>query len=104
MSDGDNDEVRRRLERLRREIEGLGDRHSPDPELQYHLARLASALSAHSLLDLRWMGPHHPRAELLAKVDALIAHTDEVRALAERVREALLRPQGVNPSPAPPAP
>jgi hypothetical protein len=92
LSDDREDEVRRRLERLRHEIEGLGNRHSPDPELQYHLARLTSALSAHSLLDIRWMGPHHPRAELLAKVDALIAHIDEVRVLAERVREALLRP------------
>ena len=31
-------------------------------------------------------------AELLAQIDSLLAQTDEIRDLAERVREILLRP------------
>jgi hypothetical protein len=35
---------------------------------------------------------HLNRAELLARIDTLIAHTEEVRKLADHIREVLLRP------------
>ena len=38
------------------------------------------------------MYSHHEPAELLAQFDSLLAQTDEIRDLAERVREILLQP------------
>ena len=38
------------------------------------------------------MYPHREPAELLAEIDSLLAQTDEIRDLAGRVLEILLRP------------
>ncbi len=86
------------LEKLRRELESLvtdvrGGRSRPySAELQYNLSRLTTALTGFTQLAYRSMYPHREPAELLAEIDSLLAQTDEIRDLAERVREILLRP------------
>jgi hypothetical protein len=70
----------------------VGDRLTPDPELEYHLTRLTSALSAGSLLSHRYLSAHYHRAALLAEIDTLLVRMGEIRELAERVREVLLQP------------
>lgn len=86
-------DITRELEALRRELELLGDKHSSNPELEYHLARLSAALHGSELLSLRFgLRSSQPPPELLAQIDALLSHTAEIRDLAARVREVLLRP------------
>ena len=86
------------LERLRRELESFGDkfrRGDSGPyaaELEYHVSRLTTALTGITHLGYRPMYPHQQRAEMWAQIDALLVQTDEVRELAGRVREVLLRP------------
>ena len=86
------------LEKLRRELESLvtnfrGGRSRPhSAELQYNLSRLTTALTSFTQLGYRSMYSHHETTELLAHIDSLLAQTDEIRDLAERVREILLRP------------
>lgn len=86
------------LEKLRRDLErlvgGLG-RRSDEPyaaELEYHLSQLNSALTGFSYAGIRSMYARQASAELLAQIDSLLKRTDEIRELAERVREVLLRP------------
>jgi hypothetical protein len=88
------------LEQLRRELERLGDktrgrgrsdgRHSV--ELEYYLSQLTDAVTAFTHLGFRSLYRHDPHPELLAHIDTLLKHTNEVRELAVRVREVLLRP------------
>src|SRR5215472_1315009 len=90
------------LDQLRRELEQLanmmrGRHYSTDDgphaaELEYHLAQLADALGAFHPLAFRSMHRHDPRPELLAHLDTLLKRTAEIRELAERAREVLLRP------------
>jgi hypothetical protein len=86
------------FEKLRRELESLitdfrGGRSRPySAELQYSLSRLTTALTGFTQLGYRSMYSHHEPAELLAQFDSLLAQTDEIRDLAERVREILLQP------------
>ena len=89
--------IREDLEKLRRELERLGDRFgrgSSAPyaaELEYYLSRLTTALTGLNLGGFR-LYLHRERAELLAQLDALLAQTDEIHEMAQRAREVLLRP------------
>ncbi len=87
------------LEKLRRELDRLGDRlgrSSSTPyaaELEYHLAQLTSTLTGFKLSSFRFgLYSHRERAELLAQLDLVLAQTGEIREMAERAREVLLRP------------
>lgn len=88
------------LEQLRRELEGLGNKmrglgRSDGPyaaELGYHLSQLTDAVTAFTHVGFRSIHRHDPHPELLAHIDALLTQTDEIRDLAARVREVLLRP------------
>jgi hypothetical protein len=83
-----------RLDQLRRELERFVGKHrrAHSPELEYHLTRLSSVISCCAFAEYRHMSAHQDGAELLAKIDALLAYTEATRELAERVREVLLRP------------
>jgi hypothetical protein len=88
------------LEQLRRELECLSDKvrgrgRSGGPhavELEYCLTQLTNAVTAFTHLSFRSIHLHDSHPELLAHVDTLLKHTDEIRELALRVREVLLRP------------
>jgi hypothetical protein len=67
--------------------------------LQYNLSRLTTVLNGFVLFGYRSMHPHQEPAELLAEIDSLLAQTDEIRELAERAREILLRPPPKEKSP-----
>ena len=97
MSEEDLEKLRRDLERL--VTESRGGRGRPySAELQYNLSRLTTLLNAFAVLGYR-MYPHQEPAELLAQIDSLLAQTDEIRNLAERAREILLRPPPEEKSP-----
>jgi hypothetical protein len=90
-----------KLEQLRRELEqlanviqrGRGQTDGPHAaELEYHLSQLTDAMTTFAHLGLRSMHRYDARPELLAHVDTVLKHTDEIRDLAQRVREVLLRP------------
>jgi hypothetical protein len=107
--DEDKQRSQRALEQMREQLQrdlqalaarvGSGHsltRHADDPyapELEYQLTQLSSALNAvrasYSTFDLY---SHRNRAELLARIDAVLAQATEIHAIAERVREVLLRP------------
>jgi hypothetical protein len=94
MDEDKKRQILRELEGLRRDLRGMRDSHRVDPELEYFMTRLSAALNANASLEHRLLGSsmHLNRAELLAKIDALIKHTDEVRELADHIRGVLLRP------------
>jgi hypothetical protein len=93
------------LEKLRRELQSLaaeyrGRRTGPNSlELQYNMMRLTTALTGFIQLGYFSNFPLHEPAEVLAQLDSLLARTDEIRDLVERVREILLRPPPEETSP-----
>jgi hypothetical protein len=100
----DRDDAQK-LEKLRQELKSMiderrsGRRRSCSTELTYHLSRLTTVLSGHALLGYRSMYPHQEPAELLAQIDSLLSHTNEIQELAKRAREILLRPPSDEKSP-----
>ena len=91
MDKEDREKLRRELESLVGELRG-SSRQPYSSELEYHLSRLTTALSAITHLGYRSMHLHDRRTELLAQIDALLAQTHEIQEFAGRVREVLLWP------------
>ena len=91
MNEDNLDKIRRELEKLRNMCR-TGEDKPDQMELEYYLSRLSTALTGLTHMAFRSLSPYQRSGELLAQVDTLLAETDKIHELAERVREVLLRP------------